>query len=81
MRQNRSDKYFSFANLMSIGTLSIAVLLILTIREAASPTAIIIVIAIVCGVGLAVGALLAELVATQSRRETASSAHSRKTDV
>ncbi|MEA3335340.1 MAG: hypothetical protein U9R25_05480, partial [Chloroflexota bacterium] len=58
-----------FADVISIGALSIAVLLILAIREVASPMTAIIVIAIVCGIGLATGALQAEAATIQSRRE------------
>lgn len=59
MHSNQSDRYFGFADLMSIGTLSVAVLLVTT--QAANPMIIFITIAIVCGIGLVAGALLAEL--------------------
>ena len=58
MGSNQSDRYFDFADWMSIGTLSVAVLLVTT--QAANPMTIFIAIASVCGIGLVAGALLAE---------------------
>ncbi len=60
MGSNQSDSPLSFTDLTSIGMLSVALLLLVALREAANPLVIIITIAIVCGIGLAAGALLAE---------------------
>ena len=75
----QSDKHLGFADLMSIGILSIAVLLLLAITETANPIVAIIVIVIVCGIGLAIGALLAEAVVHQSHREGKSTTNYRGT--
>jgi len=69
MGSYQRDRYLGFADLISIGTLSVAMLLLFAIRGAANPMITIITIALVCGTGLATGALLADLMTFLSDRE------------
>ena len=62
MGSDQSDRYFDFADWMSIGTLSITVLLFFALAQAANPMTIFTAIAIVYGIGLVAGALLAEFI-------------------
>ena len=81
MGSYQRDRHLGFADLMPIGMLSVAVLLLFAIREAANPMIIIVTIALVCGIGLAIGALLAELTIFLSDREDRDYADNREAQV
>jgi hypothetical protein len=56
-----SDRYLDFAEWMSIGTLSVAILLLSALPQATNSMTIFVVISIAYGSGLVAGVLLAEL--------------------
>jgi hypothetical protein len=69
MGSDRTERNLGFADLMSIGVLSVSVLLLVSLKSAANPIILCIAIAIVCGIVLVVGEILAELAIYHNQHE------------